>query len=43
MEQITLDQVIHVLTTGENEVAMPPETLAQQAEQALSNMLKLAK
>ena len=43
MEQITLDQVIHVLTTGENEVAMPPEALAQQAEHALSNMLALAK
>lgn len=43
MEQMTLDQVIHVLKTGENAVAMPPEELTKQAKQALSQMLELAK
>ena len=43
MEQMTLDQVIHVLKTGDNAVAMPPEELTRQAGQALSRMLELAR
>lgn len=42
MERITLDQVIHVLKTGENAVAMPPESIAEQAKQTLTRMLELA-
>ena len=42
MERITLDQVIHVLKTGENAVAMPPESIAKQAKRTLSRMLELA-
>ena len=42
MERITLDQVIHVLKTGENAVAMPPESIAEQAKRTLTRMLKLA-
>lgn len=42
MEWITLDQVIHVLKTGENAVAMPPESIAEQAKQTLTRMLELA-
>ena len=42
MERITLDQVIHVLKTGENAVDMPPESIAEQAKQTLTRMLELA-
>lgn len=42
MERITLDQVIHVLKTGENAVAMPPESIAEQAKRTLTRMLELA-
>lgn len=42
MERITLDQVIHVLKTEENAVAMPPESIAEQAKQTLTRMLELA-
>lgn len=42
MEQITLEQVAHVLETGENAVALPPETVSAQAKHTLEQMLKLA-
>ncbi|MCD8020433.1 MAG: quinolinate synthase NadA [Clostridiales bacterium] len=42
MAKVTLDKVIHVLETGENAVAMPPEAEARQAKVTLSRMLDLA-
>ncbi len=40
MKRITLDQIAHVLKTGENEVFLD-ETLRQEAEQPLEKMLQL--
>ena len=42
MERITLEQVARVLATGENAVAMPPESVSVQAKHTLEQMLKLA-
>ena len=40
MKRITLDQIAHVLKTGENEVFLN-DTLRQEAEQPLEKMLQL--
>lgn len=43
MAKVTLEKVRHVLETGENAVAMPPEDVAGQARTTLQRMLQLAK
>ena len=43
MDKITLDHVIHVLETGENEVSLPPKEHEEKAKEALHQMLLLAK
>lgn len=43
MDKITLEHVRHVLQSNENQVSMPEETVARQAEKTLSRMLELAK
>lgn len=42
MERISLDQIIHVLKTGENTVALPPKEVAEKAKHTLEQMLHLA-
>lgn len=43
MAKVTLEKVKHVLETGDNEVMLPPEDIAQKAGLTLERMLELAK
>lgn len=43
MKKVTLEKVIHVLETGENEVELPKQEVLDQAKLTLTRMLELAK
>lgn len=42
MKKVSLEKILHVLKTGENEVAMPPVEVVTQATKTLDRMLELA-
>lgn len=43
MEKISIEKILHVMETGENEVSLPPKDIEENSKKTLQRMLELSK